>query len=49
MFFTFSGLNTRLDTVNNPQLLLIGIVVPVGGYSPERRGLRVSRSLKRRK
>jgi Kef-type K+ transport system membrane component KefB len=27
MFFTFSGLNTRLDTVNNPQLLLIGIVV----------------------
>jgi hypothetical protein len=48
MFFTFSGLNTRLDTVNT-QLLLIGIVVPVGGYSPERRGLRVSRSLKRRK
>jgi Kef-type K+ transport system membrane component KefB len=27
MFFTFSGLNTRLDTVNNPQLLLIGLAV----------------------
>lgn len=27
MFFTFSGLNTRLDTVNNLQLLLIGIAV----------------------
>ena len=23
MFFTFSGLNTRLDIVNNPQMLLI--------------------------
>ena len=29
MFFTFSGLNTRLDTVNSLQLLLIGIVVLV--------------------
>jgi Kef-type K+ transport system membrane component KefB len=27
MFFTFSGLNTRLDTVNSPQLLLIALVV----------------------
>jgi Kef-type K+ transport system membrane component KefB len=27
MFFTFSGLNTRLDLVNNPQLLLIALVV----------------------
>ena len=27
MFFTFSGLNTRLDTVNNLQLLLIGLAV----------------------
>jgi Kef-type K+ transport system membrane component KefB len=29
MFFTFSGLNTRLDTVNNLQLLLIGLAVLV--------------------
>jgi Kef-type K+ transport system membrane component KefB len=29
MFFTFSGLNTRLDTVNSLQLLLIGIAVLV--------------------
>lgn len=27
MFFTFSGLNTRLDMVNSPQLLLIALVV----------------------
>ena len=27
IFFTFSGLNTRLDTVNNLQLLLIATVV----------------------
>ncbi len=27
MFFTFSGLNTRLDMVNTPQLLLIAVVV----------------------
>jgi Kef-type K+ transport system membrane component KefB len=27
MFFTFSGLNTRLDMVNNPQLLLIAATV----------------------
>jgi Kef-type K+ transport system membrane component KefB len=27
IFFTFSGLNTRLDTVNNLQLLLIASVV----------------------
>jgi Kef-type K+ transport system membrane component KefB len=27
MFFTFSGLNTRLDLVNNPQLLLIALAV----------------------
>ncbi len=27
MFFTFSGLNTRLDMVNNPQLLLIAVAV----------------------
>jgi Kef-type K+ transport system membrane component KefB len=27
MFFTFSGLNTRLDLVNNPQLFLIAAVV----------------------
>jgi Kef-type K+ transport system membrane component KefB len=27
MFFTFSGLNTRLDMVNTPQLLLIALVV----------------------
>lgn len=29
MFFTFSGLNTRLDTVNSPHLLLIAGVVLV--------------------
>jgi Kef-type K+ transport system membrane component KefB len=29
MFFTFSGLNTRLDMVNNPQLLLIALAVIV--------------------
>jgi Kef-type K+ transport system membrane component KefB len=29
MFFTFSGLNTRLDTVNSLQLLLISLVVLV--------------------
>ena len=29
MFFTFSGLNTRLDTVNSPQMLLIALVVLV--------------------
>jgi Kef-type K+ transport system membrane component KefB len=33
MFFTFSGLNTRLDTVNNPQLLLIGLIVLVAAIS----------------
>lgn len=33
MFFTFSGLNTRLDTVNNPQLLLIGLLVLVGAVA----------------
>jgi Kef-type K+ transport system membrane component KefB len=27
MFFTFSGLNTRLDMVNNPQLLMIALAV----------------------
>jgi Kef-type K+ transport system membrane component KefB len=27
MFFTFSGLNTRLDMVNNPQLLLVAAAV----------------------
>ena len=27
MFFTFSGLNTRLDMVNSPQLLLIALAV----------------------
>ncbi len=27
MFFTFSGLNTRLDMVNSPQLLVIAVVV----------------------
>jgi Kef-type K+ transport system membrane component KefB len=27
MFFTFSGLNTRLDMVNNPQLFLIALTV----------------------
>jgi len=27
MFFTFSGLNTRLDMVNSPQLLLIAVAV----------------------
>jgi len=27
MFFTFSGLNTRLDMVNNPQMLLIAVAV----------------------
>jgi Kef-type K+ transport system membrane component KefB len=27
MFFTFSGLNTRLDLVNNPQMLLIAAAV----------------------
>ena len=27
MFFTFSGLNTRLDMVNNLQLLLIAAAV----------------------
>jgi Kef-type K+ transport system membrane component KefB len=27
MFFTFSGLNTRLDMVNSPQLLLIAVTV----------------------
>jgi Kef-type K+ transport system membrane component KefB len=29
MFFTFSGLNTRLDMVNNPQMLLIAVAVIV--------------------
>ena len=29
MFFTFSGLNTRLDMVNNLQLLLIALVILV--------------------
>ena len=33
MFFTFSGLNTRLDTVNNPQLLLIAVVVLVAAIA----------------
>jgi Kef-type K+ transport system membrane component KefB len=33
MFFTFSGLNTRLDTVNSPPLLLIGLVVLVGAVA----------------
>jgi Kef-type K+ transport system membrane component KefB len=33
MFFTFSGLNTRLDTVNSPQLLLIGFLVLVGAVA----------------
>jgi Kef-type K+ transport system membrane component KefB len=27
MFFTYSGLNTRLDMVNSPQMLLIALVV----------------------
>ena len=27
MFFTFSGLNTRLDMVNNPQLFLVALAV----------------------
>src|SRR5205823_4722529 len=27
MFFTFSGLNTRLNMVNNPQMLLIAVAV----------------------
>jgi Kef-type K+ transport system membrane component KefB len=30
MFFTFSGLNTRLDMVNSPELLLIAAVVLLG-------------------
>nr|MBP8297408.1 cation:proton antiporter [Burkholderiales bacterium] len=30
MFFTFSGLNTRLDMVNSPELLLIAAVVLIG-------------------
>ena len=30
MFFTFSGLNTRLDMVNSPELLLIAVVVLIG-------------------
>ncbi|MBK8739541.1 MAG: cation:proton antiporter [Betaproteobacteria bacterium] len=30
MFFTFSGLNTRLDMVNSPELLLIAAVVLAG-------------------
>lgn len=29
MFFTFSGLNTRLDLVNNPQMVLIALAVLV--------------------
>jgi len=29
MFFTYSGLKTRLDIVNNPQLLLIALVILV--------------------
>jgi Kef-type K+ transport system membrane component KefB len=33
LFFTFSGLNTRLDTVNNPQLLLVGLLVLVGAVA----------------
>jgi Kef-type K+ transport system membrane component KefB len=33
MFFTFSGLNTRLDTVNNPQLILIGLAVLVAAIA----------------
>jgi Kef-type K+ transport system membrane component KefB len=33
MFFTFSGLNTRLDAVNSPQLLLIGLLVLVGAVA----------------
>ncbi len=33
MFFTFSGLNTRLDTVNSPQLILIGLVILVGAVA----------------
>jgi Kef-type K+ transport system membrane component KefB len=27
LFFTFSGLNTRLDTMNSPQLLVIAVIV----------------------
>jgi hypothetical protein len=49
IFFTFSGLNTRLDTVNDLQLLLIATVSAVCSYSWERGGLLVSRPLKRRK
>lgn len=30
MFFTYSGLNTRLDMVNSPELLLIAVVVLLG-------------------
>jgi len=33
LFFTFSGLNTRLDTVNNPQLLFIAIVILLAAIS----------------
>jgi Kef-type K+ transport system membrane component KefB len=33
MFFTFSGLNTRLDTVNSPQLILIGLVILIGAVA----------------
>lgn len=30
MFFTFSGLNTQLTMINNPELLLIAVVILVG-------------------
>jgi Kef-type K+ transport system membrane component KefB len=33
MFFTFSGLNTRLDTVNTLQLLLIGVAVLIAAIA----------------
>jgi Kef-type K+ transport system membrane component KefB len=33
IFFAFSGLNTRLDTVNNLQLLLIGLAVLVAAIT----------------
>ena len=33
LFFTFSGLSTRLDTVGSPQLLLIGFVVLAGAIA----------------
>lgn len=33
MFFTFSGLNTRLDLVNNPRMILVALVVLVAAVA----------------